>query len=133
MYFGELGGKNKMIYEKELSDKIIGAAIEVHKELGYGFLEKVYENALVFELRNLNINCDNQKPIEVRYKNHLIGDYFADIIVENKIILELKVCETLTNIHKAQLMNYLKATGMKIGYLINFASKGKLEFKRLVY
>ena len=121
-----------MIYEKELSDKVICAAIEVHKELGNGFLEKVYENSLICELTLLGIKSYNQQPISVKYKNKEVGEYFADIIVEKKIILELKVCRELTDIHKAQLLHYLKATGIKIGYLLNFGSHEKLEFKRFV-
>ena len=121
-----------MIYEKELSDKIIGAAIEVHKQFGNGFLEKVYENAMIVELNLNNINAESQSKIIVKYKNQVVGDYFADIIVENKIILELKVCEKIKEIHKAQLLNYLKATGTKVGYLINFGNPTKLDFKRLV-
>ena len=121
-----------MIYEKELSDKIIGAAIEVHKQFGNGFLEKVYENAMIVELNLNNINAESQSKIIVKYKNQVVGDYFADIIVENKIILELKVCEKIKEIHKAQLLNYLKATRTKVGYLINFGNPTKLDFKRLV-
>jgi GxxExxY protein len=121
-----------MIYEKELSDKIIGAAIEVHKQLGNGFLEKVYENALMFELNQNNISVYNQHKIEVLYKGQIVGEYFADIIVESIIILELKVCDNINDIHKAQLLHYLKATGIKVGYILNFGAKFKLEFLRLI-
>ena len=122
-----------MIYEKELSDEIIGAAIEVHKSLGNGFLEKVYENALMLELKSRNIKAHNQTKIEVKYKNQIVGEYFADIVVEDKIILELKVCDKIHGIHQAQLINYLKATSRKVGYVLNFGSPQKLEFKRIVY
>jgi GxxExxY protein len=122
-----------MIYEKELCDKIIGAAIEVHKELGNGFLEKVYENALIKELELVDIKAKNQVSINVNYKGFTVGNYFADILVDNKVILELKVCDSIAPIHKAQLINYLKATNIKIGYIINFGSENKIEFKRLVY
>ena len=121
-----------MIYYKELSEKIIGLAIEIHKELGSGFLEKVYENALMLEFSRNNIPAKNQVPITVFYKNANIGDYFADIIVDNKIIIELKTVKRLENIHISQILHYLKATGYKVGYLINFASEEKLEFKRIV-
>jgi len=122
-----------MIYEKDLSDKIIGCAFKVYNELGRGFLEKVYENALLYELRKNGIACNNQVPLKVFYDRMVVGEYFADVLVESKIIIELKVCEKLTNIHDAQLINYLKATKLKLGYLLNFCSKNKLEFKRLVY
>jgi len=122
-----------MIYYEDLSKKIIGAAIEVHKVLGNGFLEKVYENALLKELAERNIDADNQVPIDVNYKSYSVGEYYADIVVENKIILELKVCKNIEDIHKAQLLNYLKATGIKVGYLLNFGAEGKLDFKRMVY
>ena len=122
-----------MIYEKELSDEIIGAAIEVHKSLGNGFVEKVYENALMLELKSRNTKAQNQTKIEVHYKDQIVGEYFADIVVKDKIILELKVCDRIHDIHQAQLINYLKATSMKVGYIINFGSEKKLEFKRIVF
>jgi len=122
-----------MIYEKELSDKIIACAFKVYNELGNGFLEKVYENAMVYELRKNGIACSNQVPLKVYYDKIVVGEYFVDILVEDRIIIELKVCEHLTNIHDAQLINYLKSTKLKLGYLLNFGSKSKLEFKRLIY
>lgn len=122
-----------MIYEKELSDKIIGAAIEVHKQLGNGFLEKVYENALIVELKSRDVETTAQTKIEVMYKKNIVGDYYADIVVEDKIILELKTCDKIHDNHKAQLINYLKATSKKVGYIINFGSEKKLEFVRLVF
>lgn len=122
-----------MIYEKKLSDKVIGAAIEVHKQLGNGFLEKVYENALIVELKSRNLGTTAQTKIKVLYKGQIVGEYFADIIIEDKIILELKTCDKIHDIHKAQLINYLKATSKKVGYIINFGSEKKLEFLRLVF
>ena len=122
-----------MIYEKELSHTIIGSAFTVYNTLGKGFLEKVYENALLIELKNKNLNAVNQYPIGVYYNEQVVGEYFADIIVENKVILELKSVEKLNDVHSAQLINYLKATKIKIGYLLNFGHDSKLEFKRLVY
>lgn len=121
-----------MIYYKELSDRIINCAIEVHKTLGNGFLEKVYENSMMYEFDIDKIPAKNQLPIPVYYKGKIIGDYFADIVVENKIILELKVVRKILPIHNVQLIHYLKATNYKVGYVINFGSKEKLEFKRWV-
>ena len=122
-----------MIYEQELSNTIIGCAFTVYNTLGRGFLEKVYENALLIELKNKNLDAVNQYPISVYYNEQVVGEYFADIIVENKVILELKSVEKLNDVHSAQLLNYLKATNIKVGYLLNFGSNSKLEFKRLVY
>jgi GxxExxY protein len=121
-----------MIIYKELSDKIIGIAIEVHKTLGNGFLEKIYENALMLEFRNNNITAQQQQPISVEYKNSIIGEYYVDILVEDSVILELKTVKHLDSIHEAQLLHYLKATKFKLGYLLNFASAPKLEFRRII-
>lgn len=115
----------------ELTYQINGAIFEVNRILGAGFLEKVYEKALIFELINRKLNAENQVPIKVEYKGELVGDYYADIVVENKIILEIKAIEKLQKIHEAQLLNYLKATGYKIGLLANFTYP-KAEIKRFV-
>ncbi|MCK9157662.1 MAG: GxxExxY protein [Candidatus Cloacimonas sp.] len=122
-----------MIYEKELSDRIIGCAIAVHKELGAGYLEKVYERALCVEFKYQDINFESQVPIQVFYRNQIVGDYFADIIVDSKIILELKACNVIHPLHSAQIMNYLTATGIKVGYILSFGNEAKLEFKRIVH
>lgn len=122
-----------MINEKELSDKVIGCALDVYYALGIGFLEKIYEKALMIELKRNGIKAESQVPIKVYYRNIVIGDYFADIVVENKIILELKHTNTLCLEHEAQLINYLKATNIKVGYLLNFGNKGCLDFKRRVF
>ena len=122
---------NTKIVYKELSYKIINGAIKVHNTLGCGFLEKVYENALVIELKEKGIDCKQQKPIKVLYRNQVVGEYVADILVENKIIFELKTVDEILNIHKAQVINYLKATWLKLGIILNFA-KPKLEYKRIV-
>ena len=98
---------------RELSYKIIGLTMEIHRELGIGFLEKVYENALMVLLEENNIKAIQQEPIKISFRNKIIGDYIADIIVEEKIILELKCTSKIIGIHKAQLANYLKATGKK--------------------
>jgi GxxExxY protein len=118
------------LLHQELSDKILRAFFNVYNTLGYGFLEKVYENALFIELKSLNIYCERQKPIEVYFKSEKVGDYYADIVVENKIILELKAAESLVPEHEAQLLNYLKATEIEVGFLLNFGKKP--EFKRMI-
>lgn len=104
----------------DLTYKLNGAIFEVNRVLGPGFLEKVYENALMMELRSQGINAESQVPIKVHYKGNVVGDYFADIIVENLILMELKASERLDKIHEAQLLNYLHATGYKVGLLVNF-------------
>lgn len=108
---------------EDITRKIIGASFEVYKELGYGFLEKVYENALLFELKFLGLEVDNQKPIKIYYKSNIIGDYVADILVEDKVIVELKAEKEYNPKHEAQLINYLKATKLKVGLLINFGAE----------
>ncbi len=115
----------------EITEKIIGAAFEVHTVLGYGFLEKVYENALLAELCKRGVKAETQRAMKVKYKDVIVGDYVADLIVEDKVIVELKTEESYNKVHEAQLLNYLKATGTKVGLLINFGRK-KCEFKRLV-
>ncbi|MCS5423136.1 MULTISPECIES: GxxExxY protein [Psychrilyobacter] len=116
---------------KELSYEIIGLAMEVHRELGTGFLEKVYENALMILFEEKNLKSRQQEPIKISFRNKIIGDYIADIIVEDKIILELKCTSKIIEVHKAQIANYLKATGKKIGIIINFGNKS-LEIERVV-
>ena len=115
----------------ELSYAINGAIFEVNRVLGPGFLEKVYENALLVELKNRGFRAVGQQPIPVQYKGHVVGDYTADIMVEDQVILELKTVEELTSAHEAQLLNYLHATQMPLGILINFRDK-KAKIRRLV-
>ncbi len=122
----------KEIYEKELSYKIIGCAIQVHKALGSGYMEKLYERALLVELAENGLKAESQVPVQVHYKNILIGDYKMDMIVENKVIIELKACSKIIPVHEAQLIQYLCASGFRIGYVINFGSSGKLEYVRKV-
>ncbi len=110
---------------------INGAVFEVNRVLGPGFLEKVYENALLVELRRRGLKAESQVPIKVLYKENAVGEYIADIVVEDKVIVELKTVETLDNVHEAQLLNYLKATGIKVGLLVNFKHP-KAEIKRMV-
>ncbi len=119
------------LLHKELSDKIIGAYYNVYNTLGFGFLEKVYENAFAVELKSMNIIFYLQKPIEVYYKSEKVGNYLADIMVEDKIIIELKAAENLCLEHEYQLLNYLKATNIEVGFLFNFGKKP--QFKRLVF
>ena len=115
----------------ELTYQINGAVYEVNKVLGAGFLEKVYENALLVELRKRDLKAEPQLPITVKCKDEVVGDYFADIVVERQVILEIKAMESLSKIHEAQILNYLKATGYKIGLLINFTHP-KAEIKRFI-
>jgi len=115
----------------EITHQIIGAAFEVWKVLGYRFLEKVYENALVVELRRLGLTVEPQVPIDVFYKGVLVGQYFADLLVEGKVIVEIKAKKAYNPKHEAQLLNYLKATGMTVGPLLNFGER-RCEHKRLV-
>jgi GxxExxY protein len=122
---------NEKIIHKGLSYKIVDLAIEVHNELGCGFLEKVYENALMVLLEREGIPAKQQAPADVYFQGKVVGQYFADILVDNKLILELKTVDTIGNVHRAQVLNYLRATGLKLGLILNFA-KPRLEYKRLV-
>lgn len=116
----------------EITEAIIGAAFALSNTLGSGFLEKVYENALALELRLLGLNTVQQAPIEVLYRQECVGEYFADLLVENSMIVELKAIQKLDPTHMAQVMNYLNATGFKIGLLVNFGQP-RVEVKRLVH
>jgi len=123
--------EEKIIY-KAFSYKIVGLAIQVRKELGFGFLEKVYENALMVLLEETGIKAEQQVPIKVSFHGRIIGDYIADILVENQIILELKAQDKIVDVHKAQTLNYLKATGLRLAILLNFG-KDRLDHERLVF
>lgn len=105
--------------------------MEVHSKLGYGFLEKVYENAIMVLFRREGIDAKQQAPITVYFDGEVVGDYYADILVEDKIILELKAIEKITDTHRAQTLNYLKATGLHLAILLNFG-KEKLQYERFV-
>ena len=120
------------IIHKELSYKIVGLAIQVRKELGFGFLEKVYENALMVLLAENGIKAEQQVEVKVYFHGKEIGKYFPDILVEDSIILELKSIETINKYEKAQTLNYLKATGLKLALILNFAKDG-LFHERLVF
>jgi GxxExxY protein len=115
----------------QLTDKILGCAITVSNTLGAGFMEKVYENALAIELRNAGLKAEQQKPIAVSYRGMIVGDYAADILVDDAVILELKVAKAIDSIHEAQLLNYLKATGLHVGLILNFGTS-KMGIKRMV-
>ena len=116
------------LYE-ELTSKVIASFYKVYNTLGFGFLEKVYENALMIELRNNGFEVEKQKPINVQYYNKIVGEYFADLIVEDKVILELKAAEALVQEHELQLINYLKATEIEVGLLLNFGKKPEIRRK----
>ena len=115
----------------DLTYQINGAVFEVSRTLGAGFLERVYENALMIELRKRGLKAESQVPIKVFYKDEIVGEYFADILVQDTVILELKAIENLSKVHEAQLLNYLKATGIQVGLLVNFKHP-KAEIKRMV-
>lgn len=109
-----------MLDEEELTFKIRGCVFEVFRELGAGFTEKVYEKALLLELKSQGLECKAQQLLKVHYKKQVVGEYITDIVVENKVVLELKAINKITSVHEAQILNYLKATGIKVGLLINF-------------
>jgi GxxExxY protein len=117
--------------ERNLSHVVRGCIYEVYRQLGCGFLEKVYEKALVTELKLQGVQAESQVPITVHYKNAVVGEYFADLVVERVIILELKAQHQMSPANEAQLLNYLKASGMRLGMLVNF-SFPKASIRRIV-
>ena len=112
---------------KDLTEKIIGIFYGVYNKLGYGFLEKVYENAMMIELRRAGIEVKAQMPISVMYDEETIGEYTADILVKNQVIVEIKAASVLLSDHEAQLLNYLKATKIEVGLLVNFGPKPEIR------
>jgi len=116
---------------KEITDSILGSFYEVYNELGDGFLESVYENALYLVLTGYGLCVEKQKDISVFFRGKVIGNFKADLIINEKVIVELKAVRTLNAAHEAQLINYLKATDIEVGLLLNFGRKP--EFKRFVY
>ena len=122
--------ENEILY-KDLSYKIVGLAMKAHSKLGYGFLEKVYENALMVLFRREGIEAKQQAPITVYFEEEVVGNYYADILVEDKVILEIKSVEKIIDAHIAQTLNYLKATRLRLAIILNF-SKEELEYKRIV-
>lgn len=115
----------------QLTEQVINGFYKVYNKLGYGFLENVYENALLIELQRMNMLVERQKRITVFYEGYPIGNYYADIVVNQAIILELKAADSLCKEHENQLINYLKATDMEVGLLLNFGKRP--EFKRKVF
>ncbi len=115
----------------ELTEKIIGCAYQVYNKMGSGFLESIYEKCLLIELKNAGLHAEAQKQISVYYENQNVGDFTADIIVEGQIILELKSVQQIARAHEVQLVNYLTATKMDVGLILNFGEK-KVEVKRKV-
>ena len=116
---------------EDVTERIIGCAIKVSNTLGVGFLEKVYENALVVEPARAGLKVEQQKPIQVSYEGVIVGEFGADIIVNGSVILELKAAKIIDPVHQAQLLNYLKATGLKVGLILNFGTP-RLGIKRMV-
>jgi GxxExxY protein len=116
---------------KELTDEILHAFYQVHYKLGFGFLEKVYKNALYIELTTMGLKCETEKPINVYYNQKVVGVFYADIVVDGKVILELKAVESICKEHEYQLLNYLKACDLEVGLLLNFGKKA--ELKRVIY
>jgi GxxExxY protein len=118
---------NQEFKHKELSERIIEAFCRVYNILGYGFLEKVYENALIMELEKMGLAAAAQSSIQVFYDGKIVGDYFADLLVESCIIVEIKAVKSLGPEHEAQLLNYLKATNIEVGLLLNFGPKPEVK------
>ncbi len=119
-----------MLHE-ETTSQIIAAFYAVYNKLGYGFLERVYENALVLELRKSGLNVQEQVPIQVCYEGRPVGEYFADLLVEGKVIVEVKAADALVQAHENQVVNYLKATRLEVGLVLNFGPKP--QFKRRIF
>ena len=121
-----------MNQRQTVSERVIGSAYEVSNSLGAGFLEAVYENALCLELEAQSIAFEKQKPVSVSYRGQKVGHYVADLVVENRLLVELKALPGITKQHEAQLMNYLRATGINVGLLLNFGTP-KLGIRRIVW
>lgn len=115
-----------------ITEQLIGAAFEVHNVLGYGFLERVYQKAMQVELQLRGVKTDLEPLIKVQFKGVIVGDYAADLLVADKIIVELKTDVSYQSLHEAQMINELRGTGIKVGYLINFGRE-RVEYKRMVY
>jgi GxxExxY protein len=120
-----------MLHINEISQEIIGKSFTVYNTLGSGFMEKVYENALVYELRKDGLFIEQQRPIEVYYEGQVVGSYFSDILVEGRVLVEVKAIKEVDKIHFVQVLNYLKCSEVKLGLLINFSLTG-VKVKRIV-
>jgi GxxExxY protein len=126
----EIEKRTTMTYKyTDITDKIINAFYSVYNTLGYGFLEKVYRNAMTIELRKMNLTTVPEAPVQVYYKSHLVGEYYVDLLVESAVIVELKAARQLAKDHEAQLLNYLKATPYEVGLLLNFGPTPGLKRK----
>jgi GxxExxY protein len=128
----EAPDENQSFPHKDITEKIIGSAFEVYKHLGYGYREKVYQRAMQVELLRNGFAAELERPLVVRYKDVIVGDYDADLIVSDAVLVELKIAPQYDKRDEAPLLNELKATGMKVELLINFG-RSKVEFKRLVF
>ena len=122
---------NKDIVYIEISYKIVGLAMEVHSKLGFGFLEKVYENALMILFEKNEVPAKQQAPVKVYFEGRIVGDYYADILVDDKIILELKSVDKIIDTHRAQVLNYLRATGLRLAIILNFG-RSSFEYERFI-
>jgi GxxExxY protein len=120
-----------MLLHEKTTEAIIGVFYDVYNELGYGFLESVYERSLVIALKQASLNVEQQKSIPVHFRNEIVGEYFADLVVNDTVILELKSCRALDRSHEAQLIHYLRATDLEVGLLLNFGERP--QFKRLFF
>ncbi|MFN4255750.1 MAG: GxxExxY protein [Saprospiraceae bacterium] len=120
-----------MLKHRELTDQILNAFYDVYNELGYGFLEKVYQNALYFELKERGVKVEPQRRTAVFYKGREVGEYFTDLIVNDLVILELKAAECIVEAHEIQLQNYLKASNIEVGFVLNFGKEP--EFSRKIF
>jgi GxxExxY protein len=127
----ETVAKSAVYPEQEMTQRTLEASFAVHNALGAGFLEKVYANALSLELRQMELVCAQEVPFKVKYKDVVVGDYSADLVVEKRVLVELKACTGLDSVHEAQILNYLKASGIRVGLLMNFG-KPRLEYRRFV-
>ena len=122
-------GEQEELVPKELVDIILKHFYRIYNDLGYGFLERVYQNALYFALTDEGLKCETEKPIKVYFDGRVVGDYRADILVEDCVILELKATEDFNLAYENQLINYLKATDIEVGYVLNFGKKPKYSRK----
>src|SRR5262249_10861308 len=122
---------SEKLLHSDLTEVILKAFYHVYNKFGYGFLEKVYENALALTLRKRGLAVEQQKPVTVEFEGEPVGEYFADLLVANCVILELKAADAINAAHEAQLLNYLKATNIEVGFVLNFGPKA--EFRRKVF